>query len=173
VEWNQVTLAAVWLTWLAVQAGPAPRAQPLERATKESDGAIRIVFHDGTSVRVAPEAAEDGSQETAVYSEPRIADDRRTVGWMVEYPNCCTSYPVPLVLVVYRDGKPLLRLRDGLMMYDWYFLGGGGEVVFHADTVHFNRAPHAVRVETATGRILERFDGTVDERSPAWTRRPR
>jgi hypothetical protein len=168
-----VVLAAVCLTWLVGQAGPPPPARPLERAGKEMDGAIRLVFQDGTSVRIAPEAPEEGSKDPPSYSHPRIADDRRTVGWLIEYPNCCTSYPVPLVLVIYRDGTPLLRLRDGLMMYDWYFLDGGREVVFHADTVHFTRAPHAVRVESATGRVLERFDGTADERSPAWTRSPR
>ena len=165
-------LAVIWLTWLAVQGAPAAGAPRLERAGKEMDGAIRLVFQDGTSVRIAPEAPEDGSKDPPSYSHPQIADDRRTVGWLIEYPNCCTSYPVPLVLVIYRDGRPLLRLRDGLMMYRWYFLEGGREVVFHADTVHFNRAPHAVRVETATGGVLERFDGMVDERSPAWTRSP-
>ena len=168
-----MVLAAVCLAWVAVQPAPAPAVRPLHHATRESDGAIRMAFADGTSIRVAPEAAEEGSAEPAVYSEPRIAGDRRTVGWLIEYPNCCTSYPVPLVLVIYRDARPLLRLRDGLMMYHWYFLDDGREVVFHADTVHFTRAPHAVRVETATGRVFERFDGPVDERSPAWTRSTR
>ena len=58
------------------------------------------------------------------------------------------------------------------MMYEWYFWAGGREIVFHADTVHGNIGPHAVRVDIATGRKVEQFDGNVDDTSPSWTRKP-
>ena len=49
----------------------------------------------------------------------KIAEDGRTVGWTVLYDNCCTSYPIPLLLVIYKDGKVQQRLnKSGQMIYD-------------------------------------------------------
>ena len=45
------------------------------------------------------------------------------VGWTVLYDNRCTSYPIPLLLVIYKDGKAQQRLnKSGQMIYD----GGSG-----------------------------------------------
>jgi hypothetical protein len=36
---------------------------------------------------------------------PIVAEDKQTVGWLIDYENCCTSYPIPLTLVIFRSGE--------------------------------------------------------------------
>jgi hypothetical protein len=63
-------------------------------------------------------------------TEWRIADDKKTVGWLADYENCCTSYPISLKLVIYKGGKVRQRLGDGMMIYDSRFLESGKQAAF-------------------------------------------
>jgi hypothetical protein len=72
---------------------------------------VCISSRQGEATRLFPKSKDQvGSREL------RIADDKKTVGWLAEYENCCTSYAVPLKLVIYRDGKVRQRLGDGMMI---------------------------------------------------------
>jgi hypothetical protein len=155
----------------ARQKGSAPIAAAIERIDVASDQ-LEVVHQDGTRFKPIREASRDSIQQFADFSQPAISPDRRLAGWLLEYGNCCTSYPIPLVLVIYQAGQEVRRIEDGLMMYEWYFWADGREAVYHADTVHGNFNPHAVRIDIATGNELARFDGNPDETSPSWTRRP-
>jgi hypothetical protein len=156
---------------LARQQGQLTSTASIERIDI-TRGVLEVIHQDGTRFKPAREASRDSIQRFAGFSQAAVSADRRLAGWLLDYGNCCTSYPVPLVLVIYEGGKEIRRIEDGLMMYEWYFWADGREVVYHADTVHGNFGPHAVRVDIATGKQLARFDGNPDETSPAWTRRP-
>ena len=139
----------------------------IDRVDKEDNGCVRIGYGDGIEVR--PAIAKDQVGCTKVV----VASDKQTVGWLAEYPNCCTSYPIPLILVLYRHGEVIHTVRDGQMMYDWHWWAGGTQVVYHADTVHGNFSPHSVLVDVDTGRVLARWDAKLDAKAPAWARTPR
>jgi hypothetical protein len=128
-----------------------------------STGARHIVHGDGKDVKGPKEKDEVDS------TAPVIADDKQSAGWLVNYQNCCTSYPTPLMLVIYRPASPLLRLGDGMMICAWHFVDGGKQVAFYTNTVHGDLAPHYELHDIRTGRLVDKLDGSLNEKSPRWT----
>src|SRR5262249_21090826 len=70
------------------------------------------------------------------FKDVVISPDRRTVGWLAMYSNCCTSYPIPLALVLYSDGKTREFTGTGLPIWRWAFQNEGKQVAFEQETVH-------------------------------------
>lgn len=62
---------------------------------------LTIIQSDGQVLQQPKEKDQVGC------SSLRLSEDHRTVGWLVDSDFCCTSYPIQLILVVYRPGKPL------------------------------------------------------------------
>jgi hypothetical protein len=129
-----------------------------------SDGSIHLLYSDGSDVKPRKEKGQVNS------SSPQVAEDRQTVGWLVEYPNCCTSYPISLTLVIYRSGKVIRRFSDGMLIAKWHFVKGGKNVAFYTDTVHGGFAPHYELRNVQTGTLLDKWDGDLRATSPGWTK---
>ena len=53
---------------------------------------------------------------------------RETAGWGETHWECCQSYPIPLVLTLYRSGNIIRRIRQGQMLWAWSFRDGGRKV---------------------------------------------
>ena len=142
----------------------APGGTPfVEKAYLEAGGRVHIVETGRGDTAVPKEKGQVGS------SELRIADDKMTVGWLAEYENCCTSYNIPLNLVVYRDGRVRQRLGNGLMIYDWRFWENGKQVAFCRGTVHGDSGGHC-ELHDASGRIVDTLDEHLDNDSPGWAK---
>jgi hypothetical protein len=129
------------LTCMALLAFPAlvqarSSRNPVAGAYIDSGGALHLVDRSGHDTK------PDKQKDQVSFSSPQIADDRQTVGWLAEFPNCCTSYPIPLTLVIYRDGKIIQQLKPGMMIVGWRFRAGGKQVAFCTNTVHGDSAPH-------------------------------
>jgi hypothetical protein len=154
------------------QRGAAP-ARSVERVVPAADGRLTIVYSDGTRVPAPIDEHWHREDGPTSYDQPAIADDRQTVGWLVNFKNCCTSYDVPLSLKVFRSGRVIRELGDGFMISEWHFLAGGREVVYHSGTVHGDTADHSTRVDVATGRELAVYQGVLDETAPDWARPPK
>jgi hypothetical protein len=86
-----------------------------------------------------------------------VSKDRRAVGATALFANCCTSYDVPLQLVIYSGGKTH-RFEGGLAIFDWHFADGGRRVVFSQQTVHFACSVHWELRDIATERVLAATD---------------
>jgi hypothetical protein len=128
-----------------------------------SSGTVHIVRRDGSDAEIPKQEGEVGC------SEPIISDDRKSVGWVVDYDTGLpSSSPVPLMLVIYKIRGPVLRL-GGMPLWNWHFLAGGKQVAFYTNTVHFARSPHFELRDVQTGRLLGKWNGPLDEKSPAWT----
>ena len=138
---------------------------PITKISIDTDGQVHIVHSDGQDVLPTKEK-DQVSVASAVVAENRLA-----AGWLVEYENCCTSYPIPMTLVLYRPGKPLLRIGNGMMISDWHFDAGGKQVAFSTTTVHGDLAPHYELRDTQTGRLIAKWDGHLNRKSPAWATR--
>jgi hypothetical protein len=130
-------------------AAQAPRARQMPTDTYESadldaDGNLRIVTSDHKTIAVpkaaAASAGESFGHQTS-FDKPVLSDDRRAVGAAAMFGNCCTSYDIPLQLVVYSRGKTH-RFEGGLAIFDWHFADGGRRVVFSQQTVHFTCSVH-------------------------------
>ena len=91
-------------------------------------------------------------------------------GWLVEQIACCQPYPIPTLLVVYRSGKGLIRFGGEALIAEWHFLEDGAQVVFYSNSSHGDNAPHYELRDVETGRLIEKWDGHLNEKAPAWTK---
>ena len=162
----KTALALSALLSMPLQAATqAPRAQQVltesyESADIDADGSLRIVTSDHKAITVrkegSPRAGESFGRQTS-FGMPVISDDRRAVGATAMFGNCCTSYDIPLQLVIYSRGKTH-RFDGGLAIFDWHFADGGRRVVFSQQTVHFSCTVHWELRDVATERLLAATD---------------
>ncbi len=117
------------------------------------------------------EVQPPADKEQVGTSSPLISEDKRAGGWLVDYSNCCTSYPLSRKLMVYRPGKPLRVFNgDGRALFAWRFVAGGRQVAFYQDFPHFISAQHYELRDVETGRLMDKWDGELTSKSPPWVR---
>ena len=59
------------------------------------------------------------------FQSPKMAPGSRYVGWLALFPNCCTSYPVPLALIVLDSQGQLHEFKGQQATFGWCFERGG------------------------------------------------
>jgi len=137
---------------IALWLSPVFAAETYLRASVDYDGQLRIMTASGQTIE--PRRDED----QVAFGTPRISPDGRTVGWLAEYQNCCTSYPIPLRLVIYRDGRSRSHSGNGLIVSLWAFQARGKHVAFKQETVHSALGVHYELRDVVTGRRLAQWD---------------
>lgn len=153
---------------LAAGAGAAGDAPLIGKIEAQPDGHIRVVL-DSAPARPGVIIPKEPSQ--VATRALAVAPDRRSAGWLVEVPNCCTSYPVPTTLILYRGGLPLLRLATGQAIWGWRYHAGGRQVAFYAGPTHGEDIRNYQLCEVRSGRLIDNWMGRPgDARAPAWTR---
>lgn len=161
------------LTWITVFAGAfllvtasafATDAPHIERVYADDNGTVHVALVNGKSATIRKQKEQVGADEV------KVAPDRRTAGWTELYPNCCTSYPIPLAIAVYRDGRVRRRFRPGLMIYRWQFWEDGRQIAYCSGTVHSDGGVRCELHDVESGRKTADFAGLPDEHSPAWAR---
>lgn len=153
--------------FVAVLAQPSliSHTAKIAKAFIDSENKLHIVDAAGHETQPTPEKDQTSA------SSINISEDRRTVAWLAEFPNCCTSYPVALKLIVYRDGQIKHRLGNGmLILSNWHFLDGGKRVAFATNTVHGDFSPHYELHDVYSGRLLQKWEGHPTANSPKWAR---
>ena len=131
-------------------------------------GVMHIILDDGTEVQ--PQVDKDKDQGR--HPLALISEDKRAVGWLVNYANCCTSYPLSLKLVVYRPGKALREFRgDGRAIFHWRFVARGKQVAFYQSYPHGDLRGHRELREIETGRLIDKWnDDDPPGKMPAWAK---
>jgi hypothetical protein len=147
------------------QTPPSQQAQTTSTETYESvdiapDGNLRIQTSVQRTIIVpkggSPSAGDTFGKQTA-FEKPVVSEDRRAVGAQALFGNCCTSYDIPLQLVIYSNGKTH-RFEGGLAIFDWHFADGGRRVVFSQQTVHFTCSVHWELRDVASERLVAEAD---------------
>jgi hypothetical protein len=157
---------------LVLLPGAAPTSrraqrQAIKRVYVSTDGNIHIVPHQGKEI---------SATKTGDGKDPKIAADRRTVGWLVtgrldpEHPD--VGHPEHLVsvaekLVIYRNGRVIRVIMPGGFIREWRFRNKGTQVVIYAGGLHF--AGTYALYEVATGRELGRCL-EWQEQCPEWAK---
>jgi len=164
-------LAVTLALWLGTIA-PARAADTYLGATApDSGGPLRLVRAKGNPIVVAMDVEQVG------FARIAISRDGRSVGWLALYPNCCTSYPIPLKLVIYSSGRRHVFEPNGLPIWLWQFSPDGTRVAFEQEPVHGGVGVLYELREIASGRLIERYEppGRTDADSvppagnvPAW-----
>jgi hypothetical protein len=86
-----------------------------------------------------------------------VSPDHQTVGWIALFENCCTSYPIPVKLVIWANGR-LLPLSPYEPIWFWSFQDDGTRVAAREEMLHgesHTRTRQTRKVPRACG--LDRF----------------
>lgn len=141
-----------------------------------SDDTRRLMIRSGSRQVVAPHTLSD--QEG--FQDPAIAPGGQVVGWLALGPSCCTSYPLPLELVLFRKGRVIRRFDGTLPIWGWSFQRHGSAVAYRERTTHGNSIVMYSLRRIADGKLLDRYecwsgepeDGPPPSKRPppAWVR---
>jgi len=118
------------------------------RADIDSAGQLRIVLSNNRVLRPSKDSGQVGFEQVAMSA------DHRTVGWLALYPNCCTSYPIPLSLVLLRADGSRTVINDDLPIWQWAFAADGRSVAIRQAPVHGAAPTSYERRDIRTGRLL-------------------
>jgi hypothetical protein len=139
---------------------PTASTETYESADIDADGNLSIRTSEQKTIIVPkgglPKVGESFGKQTA-FGKPVLSGDRRTVGAQAMFANCCTSYDIPLQLVIHSGGMTH-RFEGGLAIFDWHFADGGRRVVFSQQTVHFACSIHWELRDIASERLLATAD---------------
>jgi hypothetical protein len=140
---------------LACAPGSAA-ADTYTAAAVDSSGVLRIQRGNGAAIVVARDSAQ------VEFDRIAISKDGRCVGWLALYPNCCTSYPIPLHVRVIASGR-LRTFGDGsLAISRWKFIADGRRIAFEQETVHGGFGVHYELRDVRSGRLVAQFDPPTD-----------
>jgi hypothetical protein len=93
----------VMATALFVQS----RSVTLANVYAGGDGLAHVVDATGKDTTFKKE------KNQVTVSRPKLSPDKQTTGWQIDQDNCCTSYPIPTRLAIYRAGTKLLVVSIG------------------------------------------------------------
>jgi hypothetical protein len=159
VRFLLLTLAVAVATGVSaasVQTGGTAAAETYRQATIDQSGRLRIVTAAGKVILPRKLTTQVGFDMVA------ISPDGRVVGWVALYPNCCTSYPIPLTLVLYSNGRTRTLTGSGLPIWLWRFESGGKQVAFEQETVHGGLGIHYELRDVASGGLIEAYNPPRD-----------
>jgi hypothetical protein len=140
--------------------------QGYRRADIDTLGQLRIITVSGRQI----DPRKDSDQ--VAFDQVAISADHRSVGWVALYSNCCTSYPIPLKLIVLTDGTTLTLAGNGLPLWRWSFSADGKRIAFRQAPIHGEEHSHFELRDLRTGRLVDSFDAdSANLRdAPAWVR---
>jgi hypothetical protein len=149
-------------------------------STYES-GPLHIIYSDGLDVVQKLPMKKESTDTEAVenqegFSDPQLAEDKKTMGWTDIFGNPGTSYAVPEVLVLYRSGRIIRRIQQGQMVWAWEFVDGGKKVSVVWGTTHGPEVGDFQLYDVNTGRKLSEVFGDSDTQAlkpdaPVWAKK--
>jgi len=172
LEMNQLALRIAFAVALMGGASCAFAADKYLQAEVDRDGQLRIVLASGRTFVPAKNGDQVG------FAKPQISPDRRTVGWLAEFPSYSTSYSIPLKLVIYSNGAARTFTGSGVPIWAWGFQAEGRQFAFSQETLHGGLGIHFELHDTRTGRLIEEYTPQVGpdnqilpgQTYPAWTK---
>ena len=132
-------------------------------------GNVHFLFSDGEEF-TAPKNLKNWQGRQVRADSPKIARDGQTIGWLATFPNCCTSYPIPMALVIYKLNQPVRKIESDQMIWRWMFVDGGSEVAFVQGPTHGTDIGDYKLYDTKTGKLLVEVHGPLSSNSPQWAR---
>ena len=149
------------------------------KAEVGTDSNLHIFTESGKQIVIKRENYKENGDERVQesFEKIKLSNDRRSVGWLSMYKNCCTSYPIPLSLNIYTNKRVYSFAGIGLPVWQWNFQSNDQYVAFHQETVHGGFGSHFELREIKTNTLIDSFDPEVDQndqpiesqKMPVWT----
>jgi hypothetical protein len=125
-------------------------------AASDNDQSLTISTGDNSFSAPRTEPEQEG------FRWPRVSSDGRFAGWIALQPNCCTSYPLPITLVILDKDNALHRFGDGLPIWDWSFQRNNTAVAYRMRVAH-GAAPVMYELRRIRdGKLLGQFECSAD-----------
>jgi hypothetical protein len=124
----------------------------------DQDRRVIVVTNDGRHITPPQDRDQVGAEQAAV------APDKQSVGWLALSRWCCTSYPIPMTLVVFSNGQ--VRVMKGALgepIWYWHFQNGGRRVAFKEETPHGSMGLHYELWDVRSGRRVADYTPEYDE----------
>jgi hypothetical protein len=155
-----MNLLLIALVWSSLQpdvaeaqgSSGARRTETYQSVTIDANGSLVITTSDRRTIVVPKEG------EQTAFAEPIISPAGTAVGAQAEFPNCCTSYDIPLQLVIYANGRVHRFTGIGLAIFQWHFAPGGTRVAFGEQTVHSACSTHYELRDIQSERLIDSAD---------------
>lgn len=96
--------------------------------------------------------------EQRAFSNAQISSNGQMVGWLVLSSSCCQSYPIPLSLVIFRDGKVIRKFEDERPVWNWSFQNQDTAVAYLLRTTHGNSTVSYKLRRISDGKLIEEFE---------------
>lgn len=166
---RRTTLATI-VGVFTVATAVAEAQQRFVRAEENQQRDLVITTASGEQILIGKsDQKQDGEQQVG-FSDVAISPDGRAVGWTALFPNCCTSYPIPMLVEVYSAGRR--RTFDpAIAPWHWCFVDGAEKIAALSTTVHGPQNEILELWDIPTGKKLEDFtwmEGESHPRAPAW-----
>lgn len=153
----------------------------IEKPKKDSayeTGPLHIIYDDGTeTVETLPPLEASTDKEIVFndvgFSDVQLAADKQTIGWTVDVENCCTSYPIPLRVVILRRGKALRTFAQGAMVWNWMFSRDGERLAVVFGPTHGTQVGDYQLYDVKTGKLISEVFSDEDTQAlkpnaPRW-----
>lgn len=144
-------------------------------------GPLHIIYSDGSEiVKTLPPLKASTDKETIFnavgFSGIQLAEDGQTLGWTVDFEDCCTSYPIPLSVVVFRHHQVLHTFDHGQMVWNWMFVQGGVRIAVVFGPTHGPEVGDYRLYDVQTGKLISEVWGDPDTQAlkpdaPEWAKR--
>jgi len=144
-------------------------------------GPLHIIYTDGTEVvetlpPLKPSTDKEVVFNAVGFSDVELAQDRQTLGWTINVENCCTSYSIPLSVVVFRQKQVLHTFDQGQMVWSWMFVEGGKQVAVVFGPTHGPEVGDYQLYDVKTGKLVSEVWGDAETQSlktdaPDWAKR--
>ena len=121
-------------------------------ASVAADGRLRIVNSDGQATMMSK------LNKQVAFDDIKVAKNGGAVGWLAMYANSSTSYPIPLKLMLYWNGRLRSLNSSGLPVFKWHFTANDTQVAFEQETLHSGFAIHYELHDVASGKLIAQWD---------------
>jgi hypothetical protein len=120
------------------------------------------VAQDMSFVAIATQSGEIHAPRTLDdqqgFSDALVSPNGSLVGWLALVGNCCTSYPLPMALVIFRHGQVIRTISEKQPIFHWSFVRQGTAVAYQQTFPH-GLVPYFYKLRRISdGKLLEEFD---------------
>lgn len=144
---------------VGVTTAQEQRGEVYAAATLGSDGDLHIATANGREIVVTKsDDTRTVEPQAAYFEKPVLSNNQRAVGSRLFYPNCCTSYEIPLTLVVHAEGRTHRFTGIDLPIFFWHFADDGAMVAFRQEPVHFGCSVHYELRDIRSERLVDSAD---------------